>query len=202
MDSPCGLHTKTRTSYIAWIRLNVASASGTCGHQDCILQCAPIGQPAHCRVPGGEPRWRPHCYGECVPCHYVSLSDAQHWLASKPLAYEFGWVDLHPRSKAAQQPAAALEGHQHLRLTRLACGKGRVPGPPECARMGRPLPEPPGSWPSQARGAARCSAMLRDPRGALREARGRSAAAGCSTNVQAVYPAKAPVSHCLTVTIC
>ena len=46
-----------------------------------------------------------------------------------------------------------------LRLTRLACGKAVVPGPPECARMGEPLPELPGSCPSQARGP---TGMLRD----------------------------------------
>jgi hypothetical protein len=43
--------------------------------------------------------------------------------------------------------------------------------------MGGALPEPPGSCPSQARGAARCSAMLRgSPAGTLRGARGRWAA--------------------------
>src|SRR3990170_2014602 len=31
-----------------------------------------------------------------------------------------------------------------LQLARLARGKGRVPGLSECARMGEPLPEPPG----------------------------------------------------------
>jgi len=32
-----------------------------------------------------------------------------------------------------------------LQLTRLACGKSKESGLPECARMGVPLPEPPGS---------------------------------------------------------
>ena len=32
-----------------------------------------------------------------------------------------------------------------LQLTRLACGKSGVTCPPSCARMGGPMPEPPGS---------------------------------------------------------
>ena len=32
-----------------------------------------------------------------------------------------------------------------LQLTPLACGKLEMPCPPECARMGGPLPGPPGS---------------------------------------------------------
>ena len=32
-----------------------------------------------------------------------------------------------------------------LQLTRLACGKLEMPSLPECARMSKPLPEPPGS---------------------------------------------------------
>jgi hypothetical protein len=32
-----------------------------------------------------------------------------------------------------------------LQLTRLACGKSKVPSPQECARMSGPVPEPPGS---------------------------------------------------------
>ena len=32
-----------------------------------------------------------------------------------------------------------------LQLTRLECGKLEMPCLPECARMNRPLPEPPGS---------------------------------------------------------
>ena len=39
-----------------------------------------------------------------------------------------------------------------LRLTRRACGRSKASCPPECARMCRLLPEPPGSCPSQARG--------------------------------------------------
>ena len=42
-----------------------------------------------------------------------------------------------------------------VKLTRLACGKSEMPCLPECARMSRQLPRPPGSWPSQARGASR-----------------------------------------------
>lgn len=34
------------------------------------------------------------------------------------------------------------DGVLGLRLTRLACARGSVLGPPECARMGRPLPGP------------------------------------------------------------
>jgi hypothetical protein len=51
------------------------------------------------------------------------------------------------RSKAAQHLAAALEGHQDLRLSRLACRKRDVPCPPSCARMNQPLSELPGSSP-------------------------------------------------------
>jgi hypothetical protein len=46
-----------------------------------------------------------------------------------------------------QSLAAALDEHQDLRLTRLACGKSEMPSPSECARMGGALPEPPGSFP-------------------------------------------------------
>jgi hypothetical protein len=47
-----------------------------------------------------------------------------------------------------------------LQLTRLACGRGRVPGLPDCGGLSEPLPEPPGSCPSRARGAARSSRPL------------------------------------------
>jgi hypothetical protein len=53
--------------------------------------------------------------------------------------------------RTAQQLTAALGKHQDLRLTRLACGKSETPGLPECARMGGPLPEPPGSFPYRTR---------------------------------------------------
>jgi len=55
------------------------------------------------------------------------------------------------RQSAAEQLVAALEGHQDLRLTRLACGKLEKRCPPECARMSEPLPGPPGSSPHRTR---------------------------------------------------
>jgi hypothetical protein len=40
---------------------------------------------------------------------------------------------------------ASRRPNNSLQLTRLACGKWKMPSLPECARMDEPLPEPPGS---------------------------------------------------------
>jgi len=50
-------------------------------------------------------------------------------------------MDIAPTPvRSAEQLAAALKEHQGLRLTRLACGELEMPCPPECARMGEPMP--------------------------------------------------------------
>jgi len=65
---------------------------------------------------------------------------------------------------AAQQLAAALEGHQDLRLTRLACGKLVKPRPPGCARIEGTVPGAAGELPLASSGshgdAPRCCAKL------------------------------------------
>ena len=43
------------------------------------------------------------------------------------------------------RPRYHVLANNSLQLTRLACGKLEMPCPPECARMGGALPEPPGS---------------------------------------------------------
>jgi hypothetical protein len=62
-----------------------------------------------------------------------------------------GGEDLCATTPDAQQLVAALEDHQVLRLSRPACGKLEVASQPECARISRPLPEPPGSSPHRTR---------------------------------------------------
>jgi len=45
----------------------------------------------------------------------------------------------------------AANGGRGLRVSGLAYGRSAVPSPPECARMGGPLAEPPGSCPRRTR---------------------------------------------------
>jgi hypothetical protein len=134
---------------------------------------------------GIQPTYREHFVPNCElilgqseptnPCGRVAYSDSRLARGSHMPSLTAPWPDRlgypsagiqhpcwsnHAKGGAAEQLAAALEVHQDLRLTRLACGKVEMPCPPECARMGQPLPEPPGSCPSQARGAARSSRPL------------------------------------------
>jgi hypothetical protein len=121
---------------------------------------------------GGDPRVRPPLWGSKWERDW-RIQGSSHSLSLEP------WTPAPHRrcGDDTRTPAHVCLRHSAgrpqvlgLRLTRLACGKLEMPCPPECARMGVALPEPPGSCPSQARG----------PTGILREAaraRGRWAAA-------------------------